>query len=198
MKKYLFLLILGGPLSLSAAESVYHAGEQTAINSSPRWEISLGWVHARTGAHDPTEEEVFSHLTGLAVRGLYALQPQLWVGAEGVFFEQQRPVPANTYRSRRYGVRANYILTPDTTPTVYVTAGAGETAHRLSYSGLVTHRKQIGYGSVGAGIEVSLEKRYFLGAEVDALYHTSQKIDAFTRLNHRWETTASLRGGLRF
>ena len=198
MKKYLFLGLMWASVCAFAAEPIYHAGENSVTTGSPRWEASLGWINARVGTHDPTEENLFSHLTGLTVRGLYTLRPSWRMGAEGVIFSGKNLAPSNTYRARRYGVLVNYVLTPDTVPVAYVLVGGGETYHRISYSGLRTNRKHTGYACAGIGIEVPLDHRYFFAAEAAALYHASKKIDVFTRLNRRLETTVTVRGGIRF
>ena len=187
-------------LPLVCVGQIYQAGQTPAhiFHPSPTWDVSLGAYRSYMKVVDPVQETLFSKEQGISARGLYALTPWFWAGAEGGMAQRENFPVQNTYHHLYYGVVTKWILTPQTQPQVYLLLGGGVSQRKLSYAGSWEHTITKPYVSGATGVELALGSLGYVGLEAQARYNTHRTLDAFTILNHRLEVQIGLRGGVRF
>ena len=200
MKYVLISFFLFG-FSLSFGQ-IYRAGEAPSSSPELHWEVAAGWS-ASTGE---TELKGGSSSTngqhGWSGRFLYVPSTRWALGGEGTFFLSQKINPLVVrYHSYRVGLLAQYRLTPDTIPLVYLLAGAGVTSHHLNYVSAYWKKKdtkEIVYAMAGAGLEVPLWQNIFVAVEGRAVYNRGGNLSEFYGLSSRWEAEGKIWLGVRF
>lgn len=161
-------------------------------------EFSAGMYYSNLQVNDRSGEKMFARESGLSVRGLVYPVRWLAVGVEGVQFGRENLPAQNTYRDKRLGLLTKWILTPDTTPAIYVLLGMGQQDQRVSYQDLWTSKSHTRYTQAGLGIDIPVYRYVFIGAEGQLIYHAHQKVDDLLVLNRRLEYLLSLRVGVKF
>ena len=170
-----------------------------AANALPRVpvEISAGVIASDLQVNDRSGEKMVSRENGFTARGLVYPLRWLGVGVEGVHFGRE-DFFGNSYQDKRYGLLTKWVLTPDTTPSLYVLLGLGQHKQHVSYQGLWTSSSAVRYTQLGLGVDIPLYRYLFVGLEGQIVYHAHQKVDNLLLLNRRTERIFSLHIGLRF
>ena len=203
MTKVLKVIIVSWLLGLPLVGfgQIYHAGSSVPATreKTANWDISLGGYLTYTQVVDPAGEVLFSREKSLNARGLYYVTPWLAAGVEGAWAQHRNFPTQNTYHHKRYGLVTKWVLTPQTTPRVYLLAGGGTSRREISYtSGWWREQIKKPYWTIGGGLEMGIGRWGYLGLETQALYNEHRKLDAFSALNNRWEIEVGLRAGVRF
>lgn len=161
-------------------------------------EMSAGLSYSNLQVNDRANEKMFARENGWSIRGL--VYPARWVGigAEGMQFGRKNLPGQNTYRDRRVGLLTKWILTPDTTPSLYVLVGVGRQEQQVSYQNVWTSTSHTRYTQAGLGVDIPLYRYLFVGAEGQMIYHARQDVDNLLVLNRRLEYIFSLHLGVRF
>lgn len=186
----------------SCFSQTYHAGENTAPAAYPRWEVAAGWSASAGEVSLKNGSASLDGQHGFYGRVLYAPWKRILLGAEGTLFSSHAIEPiVQKYNAKRIGLLAEYLLTPDTNPRVYLLAGGGVTQHHFRfvdpYRGN-NHTRSVGYITGGAGIEVNVWKNVFAAVEGRMVYNTKDDLNLFYHLSKRWETEGKLLLGVRF
>jgi len=185
---------------LIAGAQVYQAAQPVASPESGRslWEVSVGGNFLYNRLQDPTGEKILSDEKGLFARGFYYVTPWFAAGVEGTRFAHKNLTPGNVYHHHRYGLITKWIITPQVSPQVYATLGAGTDRRKISYSSLWSSHNRMNYVAAGAGVQAQLSGWMWVGLELQAVYNAHRKIDNFSLLKSYWEKSLLLYGSVRF
>lgn len=199
--KYILLAITLLVTSFSFSQ-VYRAGESSASVEFLRWEMAVGWTASTGEVALKNGATSLDGQQGFYGRVLYFPLQKWAFGIEGTVFSSEAIAPiVRKYSAKRLGLLAQYRLTPDTNPQVYLLAGIGATLHKFNFVAPYRDDKDIHgvtYGMIGAGLEVTCWKNFFGAAEVRAVYNTRKDLNLFYHLSKRWEAEGKLLIGVRF
>ena len=201
MKKWQAFFLISFLAVVPLQAQIYHAGEENSAGTPRRnWvEISAAGTRSFSTLQDGGNNKQISHQDAFSGRALFLVTPNLGLGIEGTWFEEEKSIPfVPSYKVQRYGVVGKWTLTPDTAPKAYLLAGAGKTKRQLRYEFPLSEESKTNYYLAGVGLDVRVWHNFFVAAELAAVYNAHEKIGKFFHLKHRWETEASLRAGVRF